>query len=436
MKKKLMKEILSINKLLKSENKLKKKSSNELECLNNNIKKIEEKIKNSNAKIKIINLSVLDKIYTKSIKRNKEKIFIENNLSDYQKINQQKEIELDAKYKKLLEISKRKEQIISRKKEELEHIYKRARRISFTAEEQERIIIDPDISSVYNESKITNESEFINNLKEMIKKIKIQNKKILNDIESETKKYKSLYSKDASANNPEISIALINSSNKENNILQNLEIINNINANNIKNNNGNDIYKEEDDDSSISMELETNLNLDSLPSDDESLRFIDKVFDTKSNIKPIKNNLRSIISLNNSSGCSKAEKMKKVEPIKIEKPIDYKSKEDDIIKKIDIIKKEIEVKESDFEEMRNKKKKIEKENNKVKSHLKRELMKIKIIGEKIEYLKKQMSDFSSKKKNGKYYATFSINNMINNNNCVINNNKENNIIYDMETYRK
>jgi len=432
MKKKLMKEILNINKLLKNENKLKKNSSNELESLNNNIKKIEEKIKNSNTKSKIINLSVLDKLYTISLKRNKEKIFIENNLSEYQNINQKKEIELDAKYKKLLEISKRKEQIITRKKDEIEELYERARRVSFNAREQERIIIDPDILSVYNESKITNESEFINNLKITIKKIKIKNKKILNDIESETKKYKSLNIKKHSSNNFENNAAATKSSNKESNK-------NNINLKNNNDNDDKDIYKEEDDDgSSISMELQTNLNLDSLPSDDESLRFIDKVFDTKSNIKPIKNNLRSIISHIYSSNCYKDEKMKKVEPIKIEKPIDYKSKEEDIIKKIDIIKKEIEDKKNEIDKIKSKTKKVEKENNKVKKNIKRELMKIKIIGEKIEYLKKQMSDFSSKKKNGKYYGTYSINNMINNNNyCIINNiNKENNAIYDMETFRK
>ena len=65
--------------------------------------------------------------------------------------------------------------------------------------------------------------------------------------------------------------------------------------------------------SSISMELETNLNLNELPSDDESLRFIDKVFDIKSNIKPIKNNLKSIIPPSTTSKIKKSSK--KVEPI-------------------------------------------------------------------------------------------------------------------------
>lgn len=212
-------------------------------------------------------------------------------------------------------------------------------------------------------------------------------------------------------------------------ILQKLEFINNLNAKtNIENN-------ENKSDSSISMEFETNLNLDELPSD-ESLRFIDKVFDIKSNVKPIKIELKT--SMYPPNATIPKEQTKKVEPIKIEKPVDYKSKENDIINKIDIIKKEIEDKKNEIDKIKSKTKKVEKENNKVKKNIKRELMKIKIIGEKIEYLKKQMSDFSSKKKNGKYYGTYSINNMINNNNyCIINNiNKENNAIYDMETFRK
>ena len=59
-------------------------------------------------------------------------------------------------------------------------------------------------------------------------------------------------------------------------LLQQLEVINKLNTNNNNNN-----IDENDTTSSISMEIETNINLDNLPSDDESLRFIDKVFDTK-----------------------------------------------------------------------------------------------------------------------------------------------------------
>jgi hypothetical protein len=50
----------------------------------------------------------------------------------------------------------------------------------------------------------------------MIKNIKIENKNLLNDIESQVKIYKSLKIKKDSSNNPEISTALINSSNKGN----------------------------------------------------------------------------------------------------------------------------------------------------------------------------------------------------------------------------
>ena len=129
------------------------------------------------------------------------------------------------------------------------------------------------------------------------------------------------------------------------------------------------------------MELETNLNLDDLPSD-ESLRFIDKVFDTKSNIKPIKNQLKPTIYPPNAT--IPKEKTKKVEPIKIEKPVDYKSKEIDVINKINIIKKEIEDKKNEIEVIRNKKEKIEEKIKNNITTLNQNLIKIKIIKSQIE----------------------------------------------------
>ena len=178
------------------------------------------------------------------------------------------------------------------------------------------------------------------------------------------------------------------------------------------------------------MEIETNINLDNLPSDDESLRFIDKVFDTKSNIKPIKNRLKSVID---SSINGNKEKMIKVEPIKIEKPIDYKNKEINIMKEINIIKEEIKNKNKKINEIKNKKLNIEEIYNSMEKNLNHTLMKIKIINDKIDLFKKQIKDFSQKK--GQYYRILSINNIINNRNyCIIEN--ENNSIYDMETFRK
>ena len=211
-------------------------------------------------------------------------------------------------------------------------------------------------------------------------------------------------------------------------ILQKLEFINNLNAKtNIENN-------ENKSDSSISMEFETNLNLDELPSD-ESLRFIDKVFDIKSNVKPIKIELKT--SMYPPNATIPKEQTKKVEPIKIEKPVDYKSKENDIINKIDIIKKEIEDKKNKIEEIKNKKTKIDEKNKNSITTLNQILIKIKIIKSQIDIIKDQIEDFSNNKKNGKYYRIFPINNIINNRNyCSNNNNEDNNFLYDMDTLRK
>ena len=176
------------------------------------------------------------------------------------------------------------------------------------------------------------------------------------------------------------------------------------------------------------------MNLDELPSD-ESLRFIDKVFDTKSNIKPIKNELKFAIYPPNDT--IPKEETKQVEPIKIEKPVDYKSKENDVINKIDIIKKKIEDKKNEIEVIKNEKKKIEEKNKNNMATLNQILIKIKIIKGQIELIKAQIGDFTNNKLNGKYYRTFSINNIINNRNyCFNNNNEDNNILYDMETLRK
>ena len=257
---------------------------------------------------------------------------------------------------------------------------------------------------------------------------KVKNDKILKDIDSNIRILTSLNSKKESS--AEISTGIKNSSHLENKdyILNKLEFINNLNTNgNIENN-------DNISSSSISMELETNLNLDELPSD-ESLRFIDKVFNTNTNIKPIKNELKPAIYPPNAT--LPKEKLKKVEPIKISKPVDYKNKENDVINKIDIIKKKIEDKKNELEEIKNKKKKIEEKNENNLTALNQILIKIKIIKGQIELIKAQIGDFTNNKLNGKYYRTFSINNIINNRNyCFNNNNEDNNILYDMETLRK
>ena len=423
MKKQLIKEILDLDKELKSEIKQKEKSNNELNNLVKEVNIIEEKIKKlklSNNKLgKIQNLSILNKAYSISIKKNKEKTFIENHLFQFRKQNEQKEAELEKNFLALMEKSQKNEQLINKKKEKLDEIYEAFRRVS-NLDEQEQIIISPENMSIHLESKSQMEIDFLKSIIRFIKQTKIKNEKILRDIDSHVKILTSLNSKKESSCNAELSTGVKNSSHLENkNILQKLEVLNNVNVNN---NNDNDST------SSISMELETNLNLDDIPSEDESLRFIDKVFDIKSNIKPIKNKLKMIFPPN--PNVSKEQTIQ-VRPIKIGKPIDYKSKEEDIIKLIDIAKKEIDDKKNRMEEIKNRKKEIEEKINNNDISLKQILIKIKIIRDQIETLKKQMEDFSKNKENSKYYRLYSINNIINNRkNC---NNSNNNIMYSIET---
>ena len=182
------------------------------------------------------------------------------------------------------------------------------------------------------------------------------------------------------------------------------------------------------------MEIETNLNLDKIPSDDESLRFIDRVFDVKSNIKPIKNKLKT--QFFPPSASIPLEKSKKAEPIRIERPIDYKSKKEIIEKEVDSIKIDIENKKRKIEEIKEKRKKIEEENLKKEDNIKHADMKIKIIRDQIDYIKNQMEDFKLNKEFGQYYRMFSISNIINNKNYYLYNINNSNNISDIETVLK
>ena len=421
MKKKLMKDILEINKLLNKELKLKNKSNSELKIYNDKINKIEEKIEKINNKDKITNLSKLFKLYSLVQKKNYEKIFIENNLPEFKKQNQIKEGELDKNYKTLLNKSKSNEELISKKIVELDQLYQSIKpKIS---EEKEKIIISPDMMSINLESKTIKEIDFMNKIINTTKAIKLKNEKISKQIDSSIKTLTLLNSKKESSSNAELSTSLKNSSYSKKNLVNNLNFIN---LNNWGDNESN---------SSISMELETNINLDELPSDDESLRFIDKVFDTRSNIKPIKIGLKSIIDQqmkSNSKG-----KLIKVEPIKIERPIDYKSKEEDIMRQIYVVKNKIEIKKFKIKEIQNKRKKVEELYNKTQKDLNQALMKIKIIKEKINYLKKQIDDLSiNYNKKEKYSRFLSINNIINNRNYCQFEKNENNSIYNKDTFKK
>ena len=431
MKKKLIKDIIEIDKLLKIEQKNKEKVNKELLNLNNQINLIEEKIQiksiNNNTPKKILNLSSLNNLYSIAIKKNNKKTYIENNLSHFRKQKEEKEVELEKNYNILIEKSKKNEEKIEKMKDKYEKLYEKAKNNSKNLEEEkELIIISPDIMSIYLESQTNKEIDFMDKIALITKKTKKKNEILLKQIDTYVKSLTKIKSKNESSSNLELSTGIKNSSyfSKKNLFSQKFEAINN----NLNNSN-----EENDSVSSISFELETNLNLDKLPSDDESLRFIDKVFDIKSNIKPIKNRIKSVFTPFNSKN---NEKLIKVEPIKIEKPIDYKSKGEAMMTKIEIINKEINDKKSKIEEIKNKKNNIEKEYFKNEIQLKKTIAKIKIIKDQIEYLNKQMENLLANNKKGKYYRILSINNIINNRNYCLFDDIENNSICDKDTFRK
>ena len=430
MKKQLIKEIFDLNKVLKNEQKKNQDNTNELNHLEQEIKPIEDKTNNSiekkNENDKIPKLSTLDKLYETSMKKNREKIFIEYNLSQFQKENDNKEAKLQKYFKDLLDKETKNDELIEKKTNELLDEYDKVQRYFPDEKKQEQYVISPETMSIHMFSKITTEIDFMNLIRKQTKNTKIKNDKIQREIDLYLKKLYTLRSKKDSSLAEMSTAAAKNSSHleKKNYIFQQFENINNNTNCNLNN---------EDSISSISMELETNLDLDNLPSNDESLRFIDRVFDIKSNIKPIKNKLKTDYFPPTAS----KEKTRKAEPIKIERPVDYKTKGENLEKEINEIKNEIEKKKKKMEDLKEKRKKIEEDNINKEDNLKHAYMKIKIIKDQIDFIKKQIEDFNKNKENGEYYKIYSINNIINNRNYYLYNiNNANNNISDLETFRK
>ena len=423
MKKQILKEILDTNKSLKNELKVKSEKYNEIKNLEKEIMIIEEKIeqdfKDKAEYKKFPKVSTVQNLYKSLIKTSKEKTFIEYNLMNFQKENENKESQLQAKLKALLDKSNSNNEHIEKKIEELDEYYNQIIRNVGDGKVQEQYIISPEKISVNNCSNIATEIDFIRNIKMETKNIKSKNDQIFKDIESELKKF--------SSNIGEMSTA----PGKNSSHLEKINYIIQMPDNQLNPINNDNL----DSSSSISMELETNLYYDKLPSEDESLRFIDKVFDINSNVKPIKLQLKE--DFYPPCATIKKEETKKVEPIKVGKPIDYKLKVDKIEDEINHIKKEVENKNKKIEEIREKKKKLEEENLKKENNIKHALTKIEIINDQINFIKKQIDDFKLNKENGEYFNTFSINNIINNRNYYLYNiNSANNKISDLETYRK
>ena len=446
MKKQLIKEITDINKLIKNEQKIKSDLDLKIESLEQEIDLIENKFK-SEIKDELVyenlpKISKLNKLYETSIRKNREKIYIQYHLKNFQKENELKEKNLQKKLQELIEKENKNQNLLERKIEDLTNEYTKAERYISEEKKQEKYIIPPETMSLHMISKINSEIIFMQALKDEQNKIKLENEKILKQIETSRTILNNLRIKkekrESSCNEMSTAAAKL-SSNKNYFLQQQPESGNKISINNYNNNNN---IIEEEVNSSFTLEIETNLDLDNLPSNDESLRFIDKVYDTKSNIKPIKNNFEEKKFYPPSASIPK-ELTKKAQPIKVEKPLDYKTRKEQIEKDIINMKKEIENKKINIESFKEKRKKIEEENKKKKQNLKHACTKIKIIMDQIDVLKNQIEEFKKLSKNNlntnkisdEYSRKYSICNIINNKNYYLSNINEENAS-NVNTLRK
>ena len=357
--------------------------------------KFESKIKDIKNPENIPKLSKLNKLFFTSLRKNKEKTYIQYYLKNFQKENDIKIKTLQKKFQELKDKDNKMQNLLEKKKDELINEYSKVERYFPEDKKQEKYIIPPETMSLHMISKINSEMDFIQALKNEKQKIKLANENIIKQIDNNRNILNLLKTKkerrESSYN--EMSTTAKISSNK-NHIFPQPQLETNNNINNVENNNNN----ENSSSSIITLDIVTNLNLDNLPSNDESLRFIDIVPQVKSNIKPIKNNFEEKKYYPPSASIPK-ELTKKAEPIKVVKPLDYKIRNEQILKDITNIKKEIENKKINIENFKEKRKKIEEENTKKKQNLKHANMKIKIIKDQIEVLKKQINEF---KKKGKY----------------------------------
>ena len=449
MKKQLIKEITDINKLIKNEQKNKLDLDLKIESLELEINSIEEKFKSqisdSNNYENYPKISKLKKLYETSLRKNQEKTFIQYNLSSFQKENELKEKNLQKKIHELVEKENKNQILIEKKIEELNNEITKAEHYFSSDKKQEKYIIPPETMSLHLISKINSEIDFMQALKEKTNSVKAQNEQILSQIDNNLNILNSLKSKkerrESSFN--ETSTAAKISSNK-NHFISPVQIesakINNTNTNN-NNNNINYYNNNYDIDSSMSLEIETDLNLESLPSNDESLRFIDKVCDIKSKINPIKNNYEEKKYYPPSASIPK-ELTRQAQPIKVEKPLDYKIKNNEIEKDIDEIKKEIDDIKINIENLKEKIKKIEEEKIKKEQNLKHACTKIKIINDQIKVINEQIKEFENYKNNHNinnnkvFSSIYSIYNIINTRNFYLYNTKDNNNISNVDTIRK
>ena len=132
MKKQLIKEITDINKLIKNEQKNKSELDLKLDSLEQEINSIEDKFKSQTKDINIYEsypkISKLEKLYETSLRKNREKIFIQYNLSTFQKENETKLKNLQKKIHELIEKENKNQNLIEKKIEELGNEFSKAER--------------------------------------------------------------------------------------------------------------------------------------------------------------------------------------------------------------------------------------------------------------------------------------------------------------------
>ena len=188
MKKQLIKEITDINKLIKNEQKIKSDLDLKIESLEQEIDLIENKFK-SEIKDELVyenlpKISKLNKLYETSIRKNREKIYIQYHLKNFQKENELKEKNLQKKLQELIEKENKNQNLLERKIEDLTNEYTKAERYISEEKKQEKYIIPPETMSLHMISKINSEIIFMQALKDEQNKIKLENEKILKQIET------------------------------------------------------------------------------------------------------------------------------------------------------------------------------------------------------------------------------------------------------------
>ena len=422
MNKKLQKEISNLEKLHQTESTLKTDKENQISSLESKISAIESKIQkcitNQSEYEKFPKLSLLEKLYNYSIDKMKEKILMELNYEHLKKENKQKEIELEKTLKKLQELNSSNSKKIEKKIEDLSEILKKQ-----TGDlDKQHYIISPEQMSLYLSSPLNLTKKLTEILLETLKETKNKNYKLLKEIDTQTKKlYKMKNKKESDFG--DLCTTAKNSSAIENRLNF---IKNETNRYTDKINlNSNKIEKNNDSSSSISMEFETNLDYDNIPSNDESLYFIDKVIDIKSNIKPIKNDLKA------------PQILKYAEPIKINGPVNYKEKVLNLNEKINEKKMEIDKIKKKLEEIKENKIKIKGENERILKNMAHAKTKINIINSQIDVVKNQINEFNKKDNmDNKYLKMYSLKNIVNNYGYYYFNNHIELNISKLETNRK